>query len=370
MNAPTCRRSRSVLIVDDSPFVRSTVRRLLEEDPAFCVVGAVSNGEEALAAVARLEPDLVTLDLEMPVMDGMTVLARLLQEHRQRVLVLSSHAAAGSYPTFKALALGAVDFVCKPGVGGYLHSRQEFGRTLREKLSRMAGVPRARIGRSPDGASKPPPALMASDEPSSASDRVEHLVGVGSSTGGTHAIEILLATLPQRLPAAVLVVQHLPEGFAEGLAAYLTDQVGCDVRTATDGETLRAGQVRLAPGHGHLRVQRVDGEYRLRIDTDGPQICGFRPAIDALFYSLALAAAERSRGVVLSGMGSDGANGLAAIRRRAGRTFAQDFASCVVPEMPMRAFERGGVEQVAPVATIAAALAETIATPWGHHAVS
>jgi two-component system, chemotaxis family, protein-glutamate methylesterase/glutaminase len=349
-----------VLVVDDSAFVRSTVKRLLLEDGAFEVVGAASNGQEAVEAIAALEPDVVTLDLEMPVMDGTTALARLKAAHRRRVLVLSSHASRQSYTTFKALALGATDFVCKPGQGAP-GTLQDFGRVLRDKVASVARVSRGLTREKALSMSteSPPPAAR----PAPVGGPPQYVIGVGGSTGATSALAELLTTLPADLEAAVVVVQHLPPGFADGLCSYLAQRLGRSVRTAVEGEVLERGHVRVAPGPGHLRVQRVGGDYRVRVEGGGPPVEGFRPAIDPLFYSLALAAGGRGRGVVLSGMGNDGANGLAAIRKMGGRTFAQDFASCVVPEMPMRAAGRGAVQCLAPVPTLARALSHSTKGP-------
>jgi two-component system, chemotaxis family, protein-glutamate methylesterase/glutaminase len=345
-------RRISVLVVDDSAFVRNTLRALIEQDSRFEVVGMAANGEEALTAAARLAPDVLTLDLDMPVRDGMSVLPRLIRDHGQRVLILSAHAAAGSYATFKALALGAVDFVCKPGAGAYLRNLEELGRELRDKLVAVAKVPATRLrpqehaeragrGRIVEPPGDLPPAFI---------------VGVGGSTGGTGALEELLLRLSGSLAVAIVIVQHLPKGFARGLASYLAGASAFTVTEAVHGEPLRTRTAYLASGDAHLRVQRVAGDYRLHTDEEGPPLHGYRPAIDVLFYSLAVAARRRAVGILLSGMGGDGGHGLAAIRLLGGRTLAQDYESCVVPEMPMRAAALGGVEQLSPIGEIAATL--------------
>jgi two-component system, chemotaxis family, protein-glutamate methylesterase/glutaminase len=348
-----------VLVVDDSALVRRTVRALVELDGRCEVVGQSCDGVEALDAVARLEPDVVTLDLDMPVMDGMTVLPRLINEFRQRVLILSTLATASSYPTFKALALGAIDFVTKPGAGSYLHDLDELGDELRRKLAVVAKVPRERIGRGmPRQGSAIPARREVVPTPPTAFPfrRPEFVVGIGGSTGATTALETILAMLPNSFPAACLVVQHLPVGFSQAFARYLATFCPLAVKEAEESEPLRAGTVYLAPGSGHLRVQDTSGELRVRIDPASAPLHGYRPAVDALFYSLALAARRRAAGVLLSGMGGDGGHGLAALRGLGGRTLAQDYDSCVIPEMPMRAGELGAVEQLVPVREIADAL--------------
>jgi two-component system, chemotaxis family, protein-glutamate methylesterase/glutaminase len=349
-----------VAVVDDSALVRKTVRRILEQDARFEVVGMAANGAEALDIVDRLAPDVVTLDLDMPVVDGMSVLPRLVNEYRQRVLVLSTLTTSSSYPTFKALAMGAIDFVTKPGAGAYLRNVEELGLELRDKLAAVAAVPRERVGRATRAGKTSPRPRRAMAMPSSeaASAMPKMVVGIGGSTGSTSVLEGILSQLAFSLPVAVVVVQHLPVGYSKAFAGYLSALCPFSVREAEEGQALRAQSVYLAPGDSHLRVQPVAGGFLLRIDPEGPPLHGYRPAIDELFYSLANAARQRAVGVLLSGMGGDGGCGLAAIRRLGGRTLAQQFDDCVVPEMPTRAVALGGVERLVPAQQIALALGE------------
>lgn len=365
-------RQTRVLVVDDSALVRRTVRALIEQDTRFVVCGQARDGVEAIQLAERLAPDVVTLDLDMPGMDGLAALPRLINDLRQRVLILSTLATASSYPTFKALALGAVDFITKPGAGAYLHNLDELGAELRRKLEVVARVSPDRIRRVT--ASSPPKATGHGPAPLPSPvafpyRRPEVIVGVGGSTGGTTPLETILGMLPASLPATLVVVQHLPVGFSLAFARYLATLCPFSVEEAHDGMLVRSGVVYLAPGGGHLRVQYAEGELQLRIDPLGRPLHGYRPSIDALFYSLALAARSRAAGVLLSGMGSDGANGLAAIRSLGGRTMAQDLDTCVVPEMPRRAVALGAAQHVGPATEIAATVSRLAArreVTWTH----
>jgi two-component system chemotaxis response regulator CheB len=348
-----------VLVVDDSALVRKTVCELVGRDARFEVVGQACNGEDALRMVGNVAPDVVTLDLDMPVMDGMTVLPRLIREHRQRVLILSTLATANSYPTFKALALGAIDFVTKPGTGSYLRNLDEFGEELRRKLEIVATVPVERIAKTLPVAGRSEPQSSEAHLRAPVSfpyQRPEFVIGIGGSTGGTVALEGILGQLRQDSPLALLVVQHLPAGFSQPFARYLATVCRFEVKEAAEGERIRAGSVYLAPGGGHLRVQSVAGDLRLRIDPVSPAVHDFRPSIDALFYSLALASRGRALGLLLSGMGADGVHGLAAIRCLGGRTLVQDAESCVVPDMPARAVAIGAADEIVPLDRIATTL--------------
>ena len=352
-----------ILVVDDSALVRKTIRELLATDERFEVVGEAGNGCEALQMVERLRPDVVTLDLDMPVMDGLAALPRLIRDFRQRVLVLSTLTTANSYPTFKALALGAVDFITKPATGAYLRNLAELGAELRRKLKVAASVEPQRIGRWVSRADQAPPKEEVHVAPSpqdSPVRRPERVLGIGGSTGGTAALERILVELPPTLSVSVVVVQHLPTGFSRPFASYLATICPLAAKEAEDGEQLAAGSVYLAPGGGHLRVQEAKGELRLRVDPCGQRMHGFRPAIDALFYSIALALRRRAVAVLLSGMGGDGCYGLAAVRSLGGRTLVQDPESCVVPEMPTRATALGAAERSIPLDGLAAVLGSVL----------
>jgi two-component system chemotaxis response regulator CheB len=337
----------TVLIVDDSALVRRTIRRLLEESPDLRVVGEARDGAEAIDRVAELSPTVVTLDVDMPVMDGLSALPRLVQDYRQRVVMLSTLTTAQAYPTFKALALGAIDFVTKPGIGTYLRNLDDLGVEIREKVRMAARVPRFKIGRSSGPRREPAADSWTTSNvapfPSITADRV---VGIGGSTGGTGPLEMILADLPDSGTACVVVVQHLPPGFSGPFTSYLAGLSRFDVCEATPNEVLLAGRVYLAPASAHLRVQRVGGSLVTRFDHTSAPVNGFRPSIDTFFFSMALAAKGQAIGVILSGMGRDGAKGLAAVGRMGGTTLCQATSSCVVAEMPQAAIAMGNVDHV------------------------
>ncbi|MCP4654090.1 MAG: chemotaxis-specific protein-glutamate methyltransferase CheB [bacterium] len=344
-----------VLVVDDSALVRKTVRAIIDADRGLEVAGVAVNGEDALAQAAKLRPDVVTLDLKMPVMDGMTCLSQLIREYRQPVVILSTLARENAFPTFKALALGAVDFVTKPGVGKYLATVEDLAGELREKIRTAARVPREKIGRRPSRARTEPPSRRPRPAPA-VSPRLRTVAGIGGSTGATVALESLLRRLPADLPAALVIVQHLPRGFEQHLTRYLDSVAELAVKVARDREPLVPGTAYLAAGGEHLRVRRGAGGLHFRTDTATAAQRGFRPSINVLFYSLALAQRRRALAILLSGMGDDGVQGLRAVHRLGGGTAVQDRDSSVVYGMAARAVEAGAVDQVLPVEGLSAAL--------------
>lgn len=349
-----------VLVVDDSPLVRKTVRRLLEEEPRLTVVGTAADGREAIDAALRLSPDVVTLDISMPVMDGLACLGELVKRLRQRVVILSTLAEVNSFTTFKALALGAVDFVTKPGGSVYLQTLEELGRELREKVLTASAVLPERLGRRPAAGVSPPREAPPAPRPSAPPAFLRKVVGVGGSTGGAAALETVVRALPVDLPAALLVVQHLPPGFSASFARYLGSVGRIAVRQAEQGERVEARTVYLAPGGKHLRVQRTPGGLFLRLDESTAPHGGFRPSIDILFYSLAAAEREGAVGLLLSGMGEDGASGMGAIRKLGGRTLVQDEASSVVYGMAERAVRDGVVDDVVALHRLPGVLLESV----------
>jgi two-component system chemotaxis response regulator CheB len=354
MMSPSLRPIR-VLVVDDSALVRKNVTSLIEADPYMTVVGTACDGLEAIDACSNLLPDVVTLDISMPEMDGITCLSHLVREHQQPVIMLSTLAVENSFPTFKALALGAVDFVTKPGAGVFLPSLQDVGETLRAKIRVAASVERAKIGKAkccPPQA-KSPPSVRALHAPPKHSCHpnapIERIIGVGASTGGACGLESLVRALPDSLPICVIAVQHLPVGFSASFARYLDSVCKLRVHEAFDGQQLQAGAVYLAQGGLHLRVQRSGDRLVLRTDSNSPPQHGYRPAIDQLFYSLATARKSSAIGVLLSGMGADGVCGLLALRRLGAETFVQDESTSVVFDMPRRAIAAGAACHVLPV---------------------
>lgn len=350
-----------ILVVDDSALVRRTVTHLLEEDPGLSVVGSASDGSEALREAERLSPDVVTLDVAMPVMDGLTCLAELVRRFRQRVVLLSTLTLDGSFTTYKALALGAIDFVAKPGTQAGVRSTEELGRELRRKVWSAASVSSERVGSSLSstvGGSRVERASAGGDRERKAvpPSTLRRLIGVGSSTGGTVALESILRSLPPSLPAAVLAVQHMPTGFSSGFARYLDSVSPFRVKEGEEGEAVRAGQAYIAPGGTHLRVQATPSGPVLRLDGVTPADDGFRPSINALLCSTAAAWRDRTVGVLLSGMGQDGVAGMAAVHKLGGRTLVQDEESSVVYGMAERAVARGTVDSVVPLERLAGAV--------------
>jgi two-component system chemotaxis response regulator CheB len=294
-------------------------------------------------------------------MDGMACLGHLVEKRKQRVVILSTLALDNSFTTFKALALGAVDFVTKPGTGRYLSSLEELGRELAAKVriaavtSRERVAPRHATGNSPTKPreSGPPPSIHR------AADSLPRLiVGIGGSTGGAMAVGELLTTLPAGIPAAVVVVQHLPHGFSGPFARYLDASSLLRVKEAEEGEALARSTVYVAPAEAHVRLQRRDGAILFRLDSSTPPDLGFRPSVNVLLYSLAAAERHRAMAILLSGMGEDGVRGLSAVRQFGGRTLVQDRASSVVYDMAERAVRLDVVDDEMPPRLLANAIVD------------
>lgn len=342
----------SVLVVDDSAFMRRLICELVAADPAFEVVATARDGFDALRKLHRWQPDVVTLDLEMPGLDGLQVLGYIMSEAPRPVVVLSAYTADGAAATLRAFDYGAVDVVLKPSGA----VSPDLGR-VRERLhaalhaavaAELRNLP-MRLGRAAhaDGRAALPPA--------GAGTAPEVAVAVAASTGGPRALAELIPALPGRLGAAVLVVQHMPARFTRSLAARLGELGRLAVREAADGEPVHADTVYIAPGDQHMRVARDEhGAARIALDRQ-PPLWGVRPAADPLFESVAAHYGARALGVVLTGMGRDGAAGLAAIRRAGGGALAQDRGSSVVYGMPGAAAP--AAERILPLGEIGTVLA-------------
>ena len=340
-------RAVRVLVVDDSSFMRSALVRMLESEPTIKVVATGHNGADAVDLVQELEPDVVTLDLEMPVMDGLAALARIMRERPTPVLMLSAHTRPGAEATLRALELGAADFMVKPD-----HNSATEVKRLRDGLIARVLALACRNA----GPKAPPPAPAAPARLALPSGAGLKLVVIGASTGGPRALQQLFAGLPQGLDAAVVVVQHMPRLFTGPFAERLSAAGGLTVREAAHGQRLEAGTAVLAPGDSHLEISRMRGTHAWVGLTTGGSSVLHRPSIDMLFRSAAQLAGDRALGVVLTGMGSDGCEGMRRIREAGGITLAQDEDSCVVYGMPRACVEAGAVQRVVPLEEMAAAI--------------
>jgi two-component system chemotaxis response regulator CheB len=335
-----------VLIVEDSPFMQRLLAALISEAGDLKVVGAAQDPIEAREKIKALDPNVITLDVEMPRMDGITFLERLMRLRPMPVVMVSSWTEANAEITFRALELGAVDFVAKPRAEGG-RDLSDFGVALVEKIRAAAGAEM----RTALPVARPKPA-------EGAGFRAGSLIAVGASTGGTEAIRELLQSLPGDSPP-VAIVQHMPEMFTRLFARRLDDQCALKVTEATDGEVLRPGHAYIAPGNWHLTVAQARGRHEARLDQKDA-VNRHRPSVDVLFRSVAATVGARAAGVLLTGMGRDGADGLGEMRRAGAPTFAQDRASCVVYGMPKVAIDAGHAAHVGPVPVLAERLVQSL----------
>lgn len=336
MLAPT-----RVLVVDDSPSVCRLLASLLRTSPDLHVVGVAHSGERAVEMADVLKPDVVTLDLDMPGIGGLGALERLMATRPTPVVLLSGVGRKAAASTAAGLNLGAVDFLPKYTAG----RNTDPGELKAALVSKVRAAARVKVIRTV-------PRAKATSAPP-ATDRV---IVIGASTGGPAAVRTLLSGLPVKGRPAVVVVQHLPPQWTGPLATMLARHLRCEVRQATASDTVRPGVVLVAGGDRHLTF-KSDGGLTL---TDGPKVNGYRPSIDVTMESAAAVYGRRAVGVVLTGMGEDGARGLLAVRRAGGRTFAQAAASCVVFGMPGKAVELGAADEVDTPAGIATRLNEPV----------
>ncbi|MBQ8626608.1 MAG: chemotaxis response regulator protein-glutamate methylesterase [Agathobacter sp.] len=322
-------RQIRVLVVEDSLFFRELMVKTLNKDPALEVVASARDAFEARDAIIKYRPDVMTLDIEMPRMSGIEFLRKLMPQYPMPVVMVSSL----SDKVFDALNAGAVDFVAKPAYSDR-KMLEEF--ILKELPVKIKIASTAKIGNIKKNV---PPTLSENVTV----DNKELVVAIGASTGGTEAIATILKDFGTDIPG-VVVVQHMPAGFTEMYANRLNDQCRVMVREAKDGDKVMPGQVLLAPGgESQMRLVKVNGNYQVEIKP-GPRVSGHCPSVDVLFESVAQSAKDRALGIILTGMGGDGAKGLLAMRKAGARTIGQDESSCVVYGMPRVAYELGAVE--------------------------
>jgi len=335
-----------VLVVDDSALMRKLIPRILERDSSISVVGTAMDGTFALRKIEELKPDVITLDLEMPRMDGLETLRQITKKNQVPVIVVSSHTTEGAASTFKALSTGAIDFVAKPK--DVLSSQMdEIAAELISKIKAAAGI--KMVSRKhemefvPLRARKPKP--QRHDSPS-------RVVVIGISTGGPNALQYMLSQLPSSFPGAIVVVQHMPEGFTELFARRLDECCAVEVKEAQSGDVLVAGRVLICPGNRHIKVRRMPlGD--IVVLSDEPRVNGHRPSADVLFRSAANEFGRECIALLMTGMGEDGAEGMGAIKQVGGMTVAQNEDSCVVFGMPKAAIERGYVTRIVPLDALA-----------------
>lgn len=349
-----------VLIVDDSLFMRAAIKKLLETDGRFEIVGQARDGEEGVRLAAELRPDVITMDFNMPKLDGAQATREIMRQRPTPIVLLSAHARQGGRETLLALSAGAVDFVTKPS--GEVSA--DFSRVAPELVEKLAGAAEARpVAITPAVRERPTfPSLFPGSSPTRTSGMTRpitqplaiglRVVVIAVSTGGPAALTRVIPALPPRPPFALVVVQHMPTGFTQALAERLHEVSEVDVHEAQDGETLQAGTCVLAPGDRHLTF--LDGA-RIRL-TDDPPLHGCRPAADVTLRSAAQIFGRRVTAVVMTGMGKDGAEGVAAVHAAGGRTIAQDKATCVIFGMPKAAIELGVVDEVVALDDIVPAL--------------
>lgn len=343
-----------VLIVDDSAVMRQILREILSSDPSLEVVGVASDPLVARDKVLRLQPDVMTLDVEMPRMDGLTFLEKLMRAHPMPVVMISSLTDRGCETTLRALELGAVDFVSKPKVD-VADGTVQMAAEILEKVKAAAAAKIASVRKKVPAA---PPRVLATQ----ALARTTHqVIAIGASTGGTEALREVLEPLPPDAPGIVMV-QHMPEKFTHSFAARLDSLCRVRVKEAEDGDRILPGHALLAPGNYHMEVLRSGAEYRVRVFSGEP-VNRHRPSVDVLFRSCARYLGANAVGVILTGMGADGARGLLEMRQAGARTVAQDEASCVVFGMPKEAIALGAAEETLPLSQIPACALRMAASP-------
>ncbi|HYF58842.1 MAG TPA: chemotaxis response regulator protein-glutamate methylesterase [Burkholderiaceae bacterium] len=355
-----------VLVVDDSALVRSLLSSVIDSQPDMTCVGAATDPYMAREMIRNLDPDVITLDVEMPRMDGLDFLEKLMRLRPMPVVMVSTLTERGAETTLRALELGAVDFVAKPRIG-VAQGLQEIAAEIGDKLRTAA---RARIARRPVARPEPPaaaprapgsgpvapgrPPLVKPVPIAYSRASTEKIVAIGSSTGGTEALRTVLTELPADFPA-VLVTQHMPPGFTRSFAERLNGLCRMHVKEAEAGERVLPGHVYVAPGGRHLAMSRSGANYVVSIE-DGPPVNRHKPSVEVLFRSIARHVGRNAIGVMLTGMGRDGADAMLEMREAGAHNIAQDEASCVVYGMPREAVAAGAVHEVLPLGRIAGQL--------------
>ncbi len=332
-----------VLVVDDSAVVRKVFKEELSRDREIEVIGTAPDPYIARDKIVKLKPDVVTLDIEMPRMDGLTFLKKLMRHYPLPVIIVSSLTKKGGKLAMDALSLGAIEVISKPSSA---YSVGEMSVQLIDKIKAVAGIDvqrRKKTELDEDILAKPMPKALAKT--------TNKIIAIGASTGGTEALKVVLTGMPPNAPG-LAVVQHMPANFTTSFAQRLNELSAITVKEAADGDSLVNGVALIAPGNYHMLLKRSGARYYVQVKT-GPLVHHQRPAVDVLFHSVATYAGGNAVGVILTGMGSDGALGLLKMKEAGARTVAQDEKTCVVFGMPKEAIKLGGVDKVVPLENIA-----------------
>lgn len=335
-----------VLVVDDSALIRKVLSEIIQSDSSLLLVGAAPDAYVAKRMVQEFRPDVITLDIEMPKVDGLRFLEVMMKAVPTPVVMISTLTESGANATLRALELGAVDFMAKPKLG-VAQGMNDYAHTIIQKVKAAA---KSKLSH--------PTETRCSKHAAMRYTGTEKLIGIGASTGGTEAIKDVIMHFPKNAPATV-ISQHMPPGFTTTYAKRLDSLCEVTVREAKGGERLLPGYAYLAPGHRHLKVERSGADYRLALD-DGPKVSGHKPSVDVMFKSLAEHAGENAVGVLLTGMGRDGAMGLKAMKEKGAITFCQDEESCLIYGMPKAAVEIDAASYVLSLADISDAILDTL----------
>ncbi|WP_371371243.1 chemotaxis response regulator protein-glutamate methylesterase [Sporomusa aerivorans] len=343
-----------VLVVDDSVFMRKLLSDLFAAETDFSVVDTARNGQEAIEKIKRLKPDVVTMDVEMPVMDGISALEQVMKECPTPVVMVSSLTHAGAVATLRALELGAIDFVAK--TAGPISNISGIRTEILSKCRAAVKANFSQLTRAQTSGTIP--VLKRPYLPASSLSE-ERIIAIGTSTGGPRALQEIITKLPGSIPCGVLVVQHMPPGFTKSLAERLNSLSSVTVKEAEHNDVIRPGLVIIAPGDYHMLIEREGGKAVVKLNQQ-PPIGGHRPAVDPMMESVARIYGGKTIGVILTGMGHDGAKGMQAIKQQNGYTIAEDQSTAVVFGMPKSAIELGVIDKIAPITGITAEILKAL----------
>ncbi len=359
MSAGAERKKVRVLIVDDSALVRQALEKILSSDPDIEVAGTAADPYIAAQKISKSVPDVITLDIEMPRMDGLTFLKKIMSQHPIPVVVCSALTERGAQTTIQALEYGAVDVITKPRLGA-----PKFLEETRERLCQtVKAASRARVRQIDPKSLEVAPKLSADAVLAKASSRAmirttDKVIVVGASTGGTEAIREYLEAMPLDAPGTV-IVQHMPEHFTRAFASRLDGLCRMTVKEAEDGDTVIPGRALIAPGNRHTMISRSGARYYVQV-KDGPLVCRHRPSVDVLFRSAARYAGSNAVGIIMTGMGDDGARGMLELREAGAATVAQDEKSSIVWGMPFEAIKLGAANEVLSLSAISGRVMELV----------